>query len=176
MKFLGLCGSLRARSFSMALLRAAQVLAPPGVELEIFLRHGELPLFNPDDEPRAPEPVRALWQAVTEADAIVIASPEYAHGVTGNLKNSLDWLVGHPPFAYKPVAVLNPAYQSRHADAALREILRTMSADLVEAASLRVPVIGSGAPLASIAADPRFAARLGQALAALAAHVRRPKP
>lgn len=173
MRVLGLCGSLRAKSFSAALLRAARELAPPGVELEIFERHGELPLFNPDREAEAPPSVLSLWRAVTAAQGFVIVSPEYAHGVTGNMKNTLDWLVGHPPFAYKPVAVLNPGYQSHHADAALKEILRTMSVDLVEAACVRIPVIGSGVALDRLAATPRFAEPVRHALAALVDRARR---
>ena len=153
------------------MLRAAKSLAPAGVEFHIFDGLGQLPLFNPDLEPTAPEPVIALWTAVASADAIVIASPEYAHGVTGTIKNALDWLVGHIPFAYKPVAVFNPAYQSHHADAALKETLRTMSADLVHDACVRVPVIGAGVSPGGIAATTRFSTVLMAALQAIVAHV-----
>jgi hypothetical protein len=110
------------------------------MDLRIFDGHGQLPLFNPDLEPSAPEAVVALWDAVTWADAILIASPEYAHGVTGNMKNTLDWLVGHIPFAYKPVAVFNPSYWSHHADGAEGD-RRTMAADLIASMLLAV---GSG--------------------------------
>ena len=172
MKILALCGSLRARSFSAGLLRAARTLAPAGVDFRIFGGHGGLPLFNPDLEPDAPETVLALWDAVTWADAIVIASPEYAHGVTGTIKNTLDWLVGHIPFAYKPVAVFNPSYQSHHADEALKETLRTMAADLIADACVRIPVIGSGVDPDGIAASAEFAATIRSALAAIVEHVR----
>lgn len=173
MNILALSGSLRARSFSAGLLRAAGALAPIGVDFRIFAGHGRLPLFNPDLEPDAPEPVSSLWDAVTWADAIVIASPEYAHGVTGTMKNTLDWLVGHVPFAYKPVAVFNPSYQSHHADEALKETLRTMAADLVADACVRVPVIGSGVDPDGIAASAEFAATIRSALVAIVDHVRR---
>ena len=172
MKILALCGSLRARSFSAGLLRAARALAPANVDFRIFDRHGQLPLFNPDLEPDAPEPVWALWNAVTWADAIVIASPEYAHGVTGTMKNTLDWLVGHIPFAYKPVAVFNPSFQSHHADAALIETLRTMAADLIDGACVRIPVIGSRVDPDDIAASAEFAPAIRSALAAVVEHVR----
>jgi NAD(P)H-dependent FMN reductase len=172
MKILALCGSLRTRSFSAGLLRASRELAPAGVQFRIFDGHGRLPLFNPDLEPDAPETVRSLWDAVTWADAIVVASPEYAHGVTGTMKNTLDWLVGHIPFAYKPVAVFNPSYQSHHADAALKEILRTMAADLIADACVRIPVIGSGVDPDGIAASVEFAATIHSALGAVVEHVR----
>jgi chromate reductase, NAD(P)H dehydrogenase (quinone) len=118
-KILGLCGSLRSQSLSHALLTTAQALAPSGVDFSIFDRHGQLPLFNPDIQKDFPAAVSALWSAVIDADAIVISSPEYAHGITGNLENTLDWLVGQTPFTHKPVAIFNPSGQSCHADEAL---------------------------------------------------------
>jgi NAD(P)H-dependent FMN reductase len=171
MKLLALCGSQRAGSWSAALLRAVQALAPEDVHVEIFEDHKRLPLFNPDLAP--PAEASMLWAAVSAADAIVIASPEYAHGVTGTIKNTLDWLVGHEPFAFKPVGVLNPAYQSYHADEALKESLRMMSADLVPDACLRIPVIGSGIAQGAIDTDPRFARPIQAVLQALAIHARR---
>ena len=175
MNMLALCGSLRARSFSAGLLRAARALAPAGVEFQIFDRPGHLPLFNPDLEADAPEAVLALWNAVAWADAIVIASPEYAHGVTGTMKNTLDWLVGHIPFAYKPVAVFNPSYQSHHADEALKETLRTMAADLIADACVRIPVIGSRVDPDDIAQSAQFAPAIRSALQAVVDHARQRK-
>ncbi|MBX3652597.1 MAG: NAD(P)H-dependent oxidoreductase [Ramlibacter sp.] len=169
MKILALCGSLRKQSRSMALLQAAQHLAAPGVTLEIFNSLADIPLFNPDDEPAAAGGVRALWSAVTRADAVLIASPEYAHGVTGALKNALDWLVGHEPFAGKPVAVFNPSHRAEHADAALKEILSTMAAALVPGACLRIAVTASGLDVPGLCADPEVAPLIRQALQALAA-------
>ncbi|HEX3122019.1 MAG TPA: NADPH-dependent FMN reductase [Rhodanobacteraceae bacterium] len=173
MKILALCGSLRARSFSAGLLRAARTLAPDGVDFRLFDGHGQLPLFNPDLEADAPAAVLSLWNAVTWADAIIIASPEYAHGVTGTMKNTLDWLVGHIPFAYKPVAVFNPSYQSHHADEALKETLRTMAADLIADACVRIPVIGSRVDADAIAESGQFAPAIRSALQAVVDHVRR---
>lgn len=139
--------------------------------VEIFPSLGALPLFNPEIEAEAPRPVRELWDAVTAADAVLIASPEYAHGMTGTIKNALDWLVGHPPFYGKPVAVFNPALHSHHADAGLRETLRTMSVDLIEGASLRIPVNGSGLDAAGIAARAPLRAAIFAALVAIEQHL-----
>jgi len=169
---LALCGSQRARSMSAGLLRACHDLAPAGVAIELFAQNKDFPLFNPE-RTDAPPGVLALQDAITAADALLIASPEYAHGVTGTIKNTLDWVVSHAPFAHKPVAVLNPSYQSFHADEALKETLRTMSADLVLDACLRIPVIGSGIDPDAIASTPRFAAPIQAALRALVAHVER---
>jgi chromate reductase, NAD(P)H dehydrogenase (quinone) len=171
MQILALCGSQRSVSVSAALLRAARELAPAGVEIRLFEDHKRLPLFNPELETTLPEQARLLRDAVTAADAILIASPEYAHGVTGTIKNTLDWLVSHEPFAFKPVAVFNPSYQSYHADEALKETLGMMSADLIADACVRIPVIGSGVALDAIAREPRFASAITCALQAIVAHV-----
>ncbi len=88
----GIAGSLRRGSYNRALLRAACELAPDGVEIRIFDRMGEIPPFNQDVEAEGdPEPVQALKQAIGEADALLIATPEYNHGVPGVLKNAIDW-------------------------------------------------------------------------------------
>ena len=139
-KVLAFCGSLRAASMNAALLRATARLAPVGISVEIFRGLDALPLFNPDLEADAPAMARLLYSAVTDCDALLIASPEYAHGVTAVLKNALDWLVSIPAFVGKPVAIFNASPRSVHADAALREILVTMSAQLIDAACLALPL------------------------------------
>jgi NAD(P)H-dependent FMN reductase len=140
-----LCGSLRAASMNAALLRATARIASPGIQVRIFDGLALLPLFNPDLETRAPEPVLALRESIESCDAVLIASPEYAHGVTGALKNALDWLVSFEGFVGKPVAIFNASPRSVHADASLREILVTMSARLVEEACLVLPLRSTGA-------------------------------
>jgi len=124
-----------------ALLRATARLAPPGVIVNIF-PPGDLPLFNPDLEADLPAAVRRLHAAIDECAALLIASPEYAHGVSGVLKNALDWLVSFEGFVGKPVAIFNASPASVHAHAALREILTTMSASIVEPACLALPLRG----------------------------------
>lgn len=151
MSLLALCGSLRAASMNRTLLEACVRVAPP-LRVEIFAGLGALPLFNPDLEANLPAPVRALHSAVERADALLFASPEYAHGVTGVLKNALDWLVSFPPFVDKCVALFNASPRSVHADAALREILTTMSANLVTDACLALPLRGTGPTVDSIVA------------------------
>ena len=167
MKVLALSGSLRQASINAALLRATQQLAPPALDFTIFTGVGELPLFNPDLEADLPPAVRRLHGAVAEADALVIASPEYAHGVTAVIKNVLDWLVSFEPFVGKPVAVLNASPRAHHADAALRETLTTMSALIVGSASVTIPLLGAKLDDAGMVADPAIAAAITGCLAAL---------
>src|SRR6185312_13161832 len=116
MRVLSISGSLRAASITSALLRATRRLAPPDMEVVFFHGIGELPLFNPDLESQVPPQVGALRREVAAADALLIASPEYAHGVTGAIKNLLDWLVSSEPFVHKPVAVFNASPRAHHAD------------------------------------------------------------
>jgi NAD(P)H-dependent FMN reductase len=155
---LALCGSLRAVSMNRMLLEACVRVAPPQ-RVEIFEGLGALPLFNPDLEADLPAPVGALHTAVERADALLIASPEYAHGVPGVLKNALDWLVSFPPFVDKRVALFNASPRSVHADAALREILTTMSANLVTDACLALPLRSTGPTVESIVAGHGAAIR-----------------
>lgn len=164
MKLLALSGSLRAASINSALLRAACRLAPGGVAIEVFTGLGNLPLFNPDLESGPPAAVAQFRSAVAASDALLIASPEYAHGVTGTIKNALDWLVGFEPFAFKPVAVLNAAPRAHHADAALREILATMAATLIEPACVTIPLLGAGLDEQGMVDTPSIAAAIRTAL------------
>jgi chromate reductase len=91
MKLLGISGSLRRASYNTALLHAAAELLPAGVELAIHDLHG-LPLFDQDVEEQGdPAEVVALKDAVADADALLLASPEYNGGITGVLKNAIDW-------------------------------------------------------------------------------------
>ena len=175
---LALCGSLRKDSTNAALLRAAARLARPGADIEIADWLGRLPLFNPDledvvAEHELPRTVVALRMAVAASDALLIASPEYAHGVSGTIKNTLDWLVSFPPFIHKPVAVINASPRAHHADDALRETLRTMSAGLVGERSSSVALLGAHMDEAAMAASPEVAAVVAEALAALRAEVER---
>lgn len=176
MEILALSGSLRAASINSALLRAASRLAVVPMRVTVFNGLGALPLFNPDDEAAPGAAVTAFRARVAAADALLIASPEYAHGVTGVFKNALDWLVSFEPFAGKPVAVINASPRAHHADAALREILRTMAAAIVEPASITVPLLGTGLDEEAMVAAPFAAGALRDALAALGEAVARDRP
>jgi chromate reductase len=167
MQILALSGSLRAASVNSACLRAAVQLAPPMIVVSLFNGLGDLPLFNPDLETKPPQAVLQFRAQVAEADALLIASPEYAHGMTGVIKNALDWLVSFEPFAHKPVAVINTSPRAQHADAALREVLKTMSAIIVEPASITIPLIGTKLDEAGMVSTPAVAAAIQAMLSAL---------
>jgi chromate reductase, NAD(P)H dehydrogenase (quinone) len=91
MNILGISGSLRQASFNTALLHAAQELAPAGMNILIHRLH-ELPLFDQDVEEQGDPPaVQALKNAIDQADGLLLACPEYNGGITGVLKNAVDW-------------------------------------------------------------------------------------
>jgi chromate reductase, NAD(P)H dehydrogenase (quinone) len=166
MKILAISGSLRATSLNTAVLQAASRLAPDDVTIEMFEGIGNLPFFNSDLEgDRLPAEVAAFRSAIGTADGLLISSPEYARGVAGVMKNALDWLVGSFEFPNKPVALVNTSPRATHALAALTLILETMSARLVNDASVTLPLLGTTNDAASIAANAEFAALLRGALA-----------
>ena len=87
---LGIPGSLRRGSYNRAALRAAQLLAPQGVRVEIFELEG-IPPFDQDLETDPPPRVRELKAAVRAAEALLFVSPEYNYSIPGVLKNAIDW-------------------------------------------------------------------------------------
>ncbi len=142
LNILAFSGSLIAASLNTAFLRAMERLDPPDFEISIYRGLGYFPLFNPDISETPPAIVANFQSRVAESDALIIASPEYAHGVTGIIKNTLDWLVGFEPFAGKPVVVINTSPRAHHANDSLRETLRTMAAQIIESASITIPLLG----------------------------------
>jgi chromate reductase, NAD(P)H dehydrogenase (quinone) len=169
-KVIALSGSLRASSKNTTVLRAAATLAPAGVEIVLFSGLGELPHFSPDlddlDHGIAPAAVLELRRQLRAADAVIICSPEYAHGVAGVMKNALDWMVGSGEFVGKPTMVLNLAPGSVHAHAAICETLRTMDGQVHEAI-LPAPLGGSAISERDIVEHPGRAAFVRDALATL---------
>jgi NAD(P)H-dependent FMN reductase len=174
MKILAISGSLRAASINTTLLRAAIRLAPAHMEITLLSGLGELPLFNPDLELALPATVARLHAEVAAADALLLASPEYAHGVTGTIKNMLDWLVSFEAFVNKPVALLNASPRAHHADAALRETLKTMSAVLVEAASIGIPLLGAKLTETDMVESASVSSAVKDSLAALHSAITQP--
>ena len=108
LRILGIAGSLRKASYNRAALRSAQTLAPPDAALEIFELHG-IPAYNQDEENNPPRQVVELKRKIREADAILLATPEYNYSVPGVLKNAIDWAsrpYGDSAWNGKPVAIM----------------------------------------------------------------------
>ena len=108
-----------------------------------------------------------LREQILATDALLIASPEYAHGVSGVMKNALDWMVGNESFVDRPVGLLNASPRASHAQAALRETITTMSARIIDAACITVPLLGSGLSEDDIVLHPQIKLALMGVLFAL---------
>ncbi len=160
---LAISGSLRSGSSNGAIVQAAVIVAPLECVVTVFEGIGELPSFNPDiDVEPFPESVLRWRTALQQASAVLISSPEYAHGVPGVLKNALDWVVGSGEFMEKPVALVNVSAYSPYVTAQLQETLTVMMGRVVLATSL--PLTGRPSTAADIVGQPDAAIALRDAL------------
>ena len=140
MRVLGISGSLRRDSHNSALLRAAAERLPAGAELIAYDRLGEIPPYDEDVEVRSvPEPVSDLRAAIRNADAVLIATPEYNHSIPGQLKNALDWVsrpAGKSALNGKPAATIGAStgmFGAVWAQAELRKVLGALGGRVLEA-------------------------------------------
>jgi chromate reductase len=147
MRVLGISGSLRRDSYNRALLREAAERLPAGAEWREFDRLGEIPPYDADaEETRTPEPVEALRQAMREADAVIVATPEYNHSIPGVLKNALDWAsrpAGQSALTGTPTAVIGAStgmFGAVWAQAEARKVLGALGGRVVEG---ELPVAGA---------------------------------
>jgi chromate reductase, NAD(P)H dehydrogenase (quinone) len=120
---------------------------------------GDLPFFNPDIEYEENPVVSDYCNHIRAAKAVIIASPEYAHGVTGVMKNALDWVVGTGEFMQKPTLVINCSHSSIIANLALRETLSVMEAQVIP---FSFPLKSHGITVDSILANPELNAKLDE--------------
>ncbi|MDQ3280847.1 MAG: NAD(P)H-dependent oxidoreductase [Acidobacteriota bacterium] len=145
MRVLAISGSLRIASSTSQLVRLAAQVAPDGVEFAFYDALGELPHFTPDlDTDNPPASVQQLRDAIASADALLICTPEYAHGMPGSLKNLLDWLVSWPGFVGKRIGAMSASPSAdggNYAHEWLMQTVTVMSADVVKEASIVVPFV-----------------------------------
>ncbi len=103
----GFGGSLRSGSFNRMLLEEFASLAPDGSFFSIA-EIRDIPLYNPDNERESGEAVSRFRNALNDADAILVVTPEYNYSIPGFLKNAIDSVsrpVDSNPFKDKPVAI-----------------------------------------------------------------------
>ena len=141
MKVLGISGSLRRDSYNHALLRVAAERLPAGAELVEFERLAEIPPYDADLEAgaaEAPAAVTALREAMREADAVLVATPEYNHSLPGVLKNALDWAsrpAGESALNGTPAAVVGAStgmFGAVWAQAETRKVLSALGGRVIE--------------------------------------------
>ena len=124
-----LVGSLRRDSYNRALTRAAVRLAPSGVSTETFDELGALPFYDGDlEQAGLPGIVVDLRRAIVEADALLLATPEYNGTTSGVLKNALDWASRGPAriLAGKPVAVMGVSTGGSGAKGGIESVVRIL--------------------------------------------------
>jgi chromate reductase len=137
MKILGIAGSLRSGSYNRQLLQLASDNLPEGVELAVWEGLRDLPAFDEDAEGTPSLAVASFRAAVADADAVLIATPEYNGSIPGALKNALDW--GSRPrdtaaFRSMPVAVIGASpgsFGGVWAQAETRKVLGLMGSRVV---------------------------------------------
>jgi chromate reductase len=138
MRILGIAGSVRRGSHNRRLLRAAGRALPPGAELVEWDGLAGLPIFDEDFEDSPPERVREFLAAVEDADAVLIATPEYNASIPGGLKNALDWASRPFPdnvLRNKPSAVIGAStglFGAVWAQAEVRKALGASGAHVLE--------------------------------------------
>ena len=139
LKVIAIPGSLRAHSFNRGLLLAAQSHNPDEFEVEIYEGSGTLPIFNQDIEGGdLPQSVVDLKRSIREADAVLIATPEYNSSIPGGLKNLLDWGSrphGSSAFTGRPVAVMGTSpspFGAIRSQETTIGVLRAMGADVLD--------------------------------------------
>ncbi len=141
MRVLGITGSLRRDSYNHALLRVAAERLPAGAELIEFERLADIPAYDADreaDGSPAPAAVAELRQAMGDADAVLIATPEYNHSIPGALKNALDWAsrpAGESALTGTPAAVIGAStgmFGAVWAQAETRKVLGALGGRVVD--------------------------------------------
>lgn len=177
--FLGIAGSLRRLSYNRGLIRAAIELAPAGTSVIPF-DLGHLPLFNADVEADGdPPPVAAFKRAIRQADALLIATPEYNHCVPGVLKNAVDWAsrpAGGSALTGKPVAIMGASTGgggTARAQAHLRDGLAYTNGLVLPLPEVLVPFAASKFDAQSTLTDAETRDRVRDLLIALGAWTRR---
>ena len=169
MRILGISGSVRRGSHNRKLLRAAGSMLPPGVDFVEWDGVGGLPIFDEDLEETPPNIVQDFLDAVKDADALLVATPEYNASIPGGLKNALDWASRPFPgnvLREKPAAVIGAStslFGAVWAQAEVRKVLGASGAHVLES-ELPVGMADSAFDSEGALVDPELATRLGDVI------------
>ncbi|WP_127501670.1 NAD(P)H-dependent oxidoreductase [Actinoplanes solisilvae] len=168
-RILLISGSTREDSLHTAALRTAASVAPEEINAGLFEGLRGVPAYVPgEQEPH--DTVVLLRHQVRIADAVLISTPEYGGSIPGALKNLLDWLLDDNLLAGKPVAWLSVAHANEDdgARTTLETVLDHMSAKVLRAACIRLPIDPAAVDDLGLVTDPRLHQALQDALQALA--------
>jgi chromate reductase len=142
LKIFAICGSTRAASSNLNLIKAIAAQTAESFTMSIFDGLSALPHFNPDlDHENVPQQVADFRRQLREADGVLICSPEYAIGVPGTLKNAIDWTVSSMEFSRKPVALITASLSGEKAHSSLLGTLLIIEARMTADTQLLIPFV-----------------------------------
>jgi len=165
MNILAISGSLRKGSYNTAIIHALKKLESPRISIEIYEGLGKLPFFNADlddhtlQRDNSPAEVIALRQKVSQADALIISTPEYAFQLPGVLKNGLDWLVSSSAIIDKPIIIITASTSGmggNKAHESLTQLMNVISGKVVDNASLQVAKVNKKIDIYGKITDPEL--------------------
>lgn len=138
-KILAISGSTRHNSTNHSLIQAIAELTKDRFDIKFFEGLSALPHFNPDDNIENPtEEVVNFRQLLTDAEGVIICTPEYAHEVVGTLKNAIDWTVGTSEFSHKPTMLITASTDGQYGHKALLKTLRVIEAENIDELQLLI--------------------------------------
>jgi chromate reductase len=144
-KIAAISGSIRKGSSNTAILKVIQTMAGEDADVILFEGLDEIPFFSPEkDTDHPPVAVSNLRKLLTEANSVVICTPEYAFGMPGVLKNALEWLVSSAELYGKPIATISASPTPMGGDKAhdsLRLVLSALGVDFIEGGMLTIPAM-----------------------------------
>jgi chromate reductase len=156
-------GSLRAGSSNHSILKIIGDMLPGDINYQIYDGLSSIPPFDPGlDNNTPPQTVTALRNLITNADAVIICTPEYAYGVPGQLKNAIDWMVSSGSFSGKLTALITASTGGENAHTALLKILGAVDAIVPEEATLLISYIRSKMNTEGIITDKETAEGIQQ--------------
>jgi NAD(P)H-dependent FMN reductase len=143
-KALAISGSTRQNSSNHRLIKAITELFADKIEITVFEGLSQLPHFNPDqNDENVSTLITDFRSMVLNAEAVIICTPEYAHGIPGSLKNAIDWTVSSGEFSHKPTVLITASTDGKFGHYALLETLQVLEAENVDQLQLLIPFIQS---------------------------------
>ncbi len=138
-KVFAICGSTRKNSSNLQIIKAIERLSEGSLEFDIYTELGTLPHFNPDvDDENLQDTVMAFRKKISEADGVLICTPEYVFSLPGSLKNAIEWTVSTTIFSNKPVAIITASGRGEKAHESLQLIMRTIEARMNDSTQLLI--------------------------------------
>jgi len=154
-------GSLRSGSSNHNILLFLKSFAPANIDFVIYDDLAQIPPFDPgNDNENVTNAVIHFRKQAEAADAIIICTPEYAHGIPGQLKNAIDWTVSSGSFSNKPTSLITASTDGANGHAALLEVLKTIDASLADDTNLLISFIRSKIDAAGNIVDTETAEQL----------------